>query len=168
MKKNLCLFGIIALCIVVFDQLTKWAVHIIEVGESIELAPGFLKLGHFINYGASFGMLQKNTGFLVLFSVVVIALIAYYYKQIPVKYDIFVAMILGGTIGNLLDRIFRGYVVDFIDFTFWPAFNIADMAVTIGAVALIIMLMRDKQDRTIHIVPSKRNKRKIKKRGNIF
>jgi len=163
-KKNIYCFSIIALAILVLDQVTKWLVQSIEIGESITLIPGFLELGHYLNYGASFGMLQDKTWFLISFSILVIFLIAYYYKQIPTKYEILIAMILGGTLGNLGDRFIRGYVVDFINFSYWPAFNVADMAVTIGAVVLIIMLMKDKQDRTVHIFTKKRHKRNKKAR----
>jgi len=94
-----------------------------------------------------------------------------YYKRIPQKYHIFVALILGGTIGNLIDRLFRGFVVDFIDFSFWPAFNIADMAISIGAIFLIILLIKDKEDKQIHIKPKKRKKFKkidTSKRRKVF
>lgn len=165
MRKKLLIFSITAVVVVILDQLTKWFAQHIEAGQTISIIKGILEIGHYTNYGASFGMLQGKTLFLIMFSAAVLFMIIYYYRRIPGKYELCVAMIFGGTTGNLIDRLARGHVVDFINFAYWPAFNIADIAVTLGSILLIIMLIRDKQDRTIIIKPKKRKKNKFKKKA---
>ncbi|GAF74610.1 unnamed protein product, partial [marine sediment metagenome] len=96
------------------------------------------------NTGAAFGILKNQTLLLIWFSVIVIGVILFYMDKIPKDkiVQIFTALILGGTISNLIDRLRLGYVIDFINFKIWPAFNIADAAVTIGAIGLIIYFLR--------------------------
>ena len=74
-----------------------------------------------------------------------IGLILFYYDKLPKKKYVVVstALIFSGAIGNLIDRIFLGYVVDFIDIGLWPAFNVADSAITIGAIGIIYYLIKD-------------------------
>lgn len=98
------------------------------------------------NYGAGFGILQHQTWLLILISLVVIGIILFCYKKIPelVSVRIFVALILGGVVGNLIDRIAFGYVIDFVRIWIWPAFNIADIASTVGVIGLIIYLLKKK------------------------
>ena len=76
---------------------------------------------------------------------IVITIIIYYYDQLPQTKagQILWGLIVGGAAGNLIDRLIQGFVVDFIDFYFWPAFNIADMAISIGIVGLLIYLYRN-------------------------
>lgn len=162
-QKKTLFFGLIVLIIVVLDQISKNIVQSLRQGESIELIPGFLNIGNYFNTGASFGMLGNQTWFLILFSIVIIGLIIYYYNKIPKEYNVLTALILGGTIGNLIDRLFLGFVVDFIDLSFWPAFNIADIAVTLGAILIIVFMIKNKHDKTIHIRSKTRRKRKVLK-----
>jgi len=84
---------------------------------------------------------------LILITIVIIGIILYYYKDLPKKYlpIISTSLILGGAIGNLIDRFLFGFVIDFIDFRIWPAFNIADSAVTIGVIGLIIYFWQTKK-----------------------
>ena len=91
------------------------------------------------NMGAGFGILQGKTFFLGIVSLVVAVTIISYYPRIPKEKipQILFALFLGGVIGNLIDRFLRGYVIDFINFSFWPAFNIADSALTISVVGLV-------------------------------
>ncbi|MBD3355395.1 signal peptidase II [Candidatus Woesearchaeota archaeon] len=133
--------------VVIFDQIVKFIiVRNIPLGISIPLVPRMLSLTYIQNTGAGFGLLQGNTRLLIWFSIIVIGIILYFYEAIPenktVQFSI--ALILGGTFGNLIDRINLGYVIDFFDLSIWPAFNIADAAITAGAVLLIIYTINKK------------------------
>ena len=128
--KKFTKFILIAFLIVVLDQLTKFIV--------------VNNFDYIQNTGAGFGLFQGNVHILIWISVIVIGLIFYFFDTIPdIKYVFYsVAFILGGTLGNLIDRIRLGYVIDFIDLGFWPAFNLADSAITIGVVGLIYYLIK--------------------------
>jgi len=90
------------------------------------------------NTGAAFGILQGSTLFLIIVSCVAVLAITAYLRYYPFA----LALILGGTIGNLIDRVFLGHVIDFIDVGFWPVFNIADSANTVGVILLVWQLLR--------------------------
>lgn len=92
------------------------------------------------NRGAAFGLFQNSIPFLVLISIAVFFLILYFYRQEknpPLFLTISYGLLLGGALGNLYDRIFLGYVVDFINLTFWPTFNAADICINLGVAGLI-------------------------------
>jgi len=140
--RNKHLVPITAALIIFIDQLTKFLL----IGAHIRIIEGFFLLNYVTNTGAGFGILKGSTWLLIFFSIFVIGLIIFYLDKVPKTkyYTIAMGLILGGTIGNLIDRIFRGHVVDFIDLTFWPVFNIADSAITIGAIMLIFSNIRKK------------------------
>ncbi len=94
-----------------------------------------------------FGLFQGNNTIIAFLMLIFIGLVLYYYDRIPKNKAavIFAALLLGGAIGNFIDRIFFGFVRDFIDFSFWPAFNIADAAITIGGIGLLVYLMKKKK-----------------------
>ena len=94
------------------------------------------------NTGAGFSILQGKQIFLIVFSIIALGVIVYYYKQTPRKWVPFTAMIFGGALGNLIDRIAYGYVIDFISFSFWPSFNVADIAVTFGVFGAVYFVWR--------------------------
>ena len=93
---------------------------------------------------AGFGILQNQRWFFVVFSIVVLIAIIWKWSKIPSGkgYYIPLGLIIGGILGNLYDRIFLGYVIDFIDFRVWPVFNAADSALTIAVVWLVIYLWK--------------------------
>jgi|SRR3989344_3042000 len=125
--------------VVFLDQLTKFlAVKFLQ--EPFTIIPDFLYLRSVTNTGAAFSMLQGMNLLLIIISLIVVAAILYYYKRIPKENipQIMFALIAAGGIGNLISRIFLGHVIDFIYFTFFPTFNIADSAISIGAITLII------------------------------
>jgi len=137
-----------AFIILLADQLFKFLVlNTIPFKFSVQIIPKIFYLTHIRNYGAAFGLFQDASVLLLWFSVIVVGVILYIYDQIPKENfpQILTGLILGGTLGNLIDRIRFGYVIDFIDFHIWPAFNIADSAVTIGVIGLIIYFWRDKK-----------------------
>ena len=128
-----------ALAVILLDQLSKRiAVMMLSYKEPLAVIKGFFALVMVNNTGASFGILKDATLFLILISVVVIAIIMYYRARIPEKPCIFLALLLGGVVGNLIDRVMHGFVIDFISLSFWPAFNVADIAITVGAAGLIV------------------------------
>ncbi|MHB1141377.1 MAG: signal peptidase II [Sulfuricaulis sp.] len=139
----------IVAAIIVFDQLTKFAAtnYLTQHGE-IQLAP-FLNLVLVHNTGAAFGFLSGAGGWQnVFFIIVALAasiFILWMYRRLSVSdklLAIALMLVLGGALGNLIDRLIHGYVIDFIDVYYgtwhWPAFNVADSAITIGAVLLVI------------------------------
>jgi signal peptidase II len=141
----------IAAAIVVFDQVTKAMVKArLPLHESVTVIPGFFDLTHVRNTGAAFGMLNDlefayKPALMVVVALVALAAVASYALTLPASQRIArygLALILGGAIGNLIDRATMGYVVDFVDVYwrgvhFW-AFNVADSAITVG-VALMLL-----------------------------
>jgi len=133
--------------IVILDLLTKLLIRTtMHLGQSIPWIKNILHITYIQNTGAGFGILKGNTQLLIWLSVIVIGAIIYYYNDISSekKTQMGFALILGGTIGNLIDRISLGYVVDFIDFRIWPAFNVADSCITMGAILLVLHYWRNK------------------------
>ena len=130
-----------ALAVLALDQATKAIVRaFMDRGEAW---PGdsFLRLHYVTNTGAAFGILQDQTGFLIVTTVVGLAAIYLYYHYPPFDHivaPIAIGMMLGGAAGNLVDRLRRGEVTDFIDFRFWPSFNVADSSITVGIIVLLI------------------------------
>lgn len=131
------LFVFIAAAILLVDQLVK---SIVE--KSIALHQEILRLGTIFsitysqNQGASFGILQGKTTFLIWFSIVVLIGIVWYLRKMPARMVPFAALIAGGAVSNLIDRVNLGYVVDYVNFFYIPTFNIADFAITVGTVGV--------------------------------
>ncbi|MBD3304029.1 signal peptidase II [Candidatus Woesearchaeota archaeon] len=149
MKKNFLFFGI-AFLVVVIDQLTKFAVtSALSFSESIAIINNFFYFTLIKNFGIGFGLLNNPSSrwIFILTTIIIIGIVLYYYKSLPKKYlpVVSTSLILGGAIGNLIDRFLFGFVIDFIDFRFWPAFNIADSGVTIGVIGLIIYFWQTKK-----------------------
>lgn len=106
---------------------------------SVPVIKGVFHLTYVENTGAAFGMLQDSTWFLALTNVLVSAVVVYLIWKIKPEnryVKLSLALILGGALGNLIDRVLLGYVVDFLDFRIWPVFNIADSCVVVGAMLL--------------------------------
>ncbi len=146
MNKKDSLFLFSTFLIIVLDQITKFIIEkTILMNSPITIIPKLLQINYIHNFGAGFGIFQGQRWMLIFISFIAIGLILYYYDKIPnIKYvKISTALIIGGAAGNLIDRIFLGYVVDFIDLMIWPAFNIADSAITIGAVGIMIYIIKD-------------------------
>ncbi len=135
--------------IIIFDQLTKfYAVQELTLYQQLHIIPGFnLTLMH--NTGAAFSFLSQAGGwqrwfFIGLASVISIAIVIWMYGVPSNRRWLLIALafVLGGALGNLWDRVTLGYVIDFIEVyyqdIYWPAFNVADSAITIGAIMLVI------------------------------
>ena len=146
MKKNLAIICI-ALAIAFADQLTKFLIRAnFALNESVTMIGNLLHFTYITNTGTAFGLFKGVNIVFILFSIVVIFGIFYASGRIKEKQRLMIfslALLLGGTIGNLIDRILLGAVTDFIDFRIWPVFNIADSAVTISVAILIVLLWRE-------------------------
>lgn len=137
--------------VVVVDQLTKWWAASVLPGDPIVLIDGFLELRYVTNPGAAFSLLQGSGSIIALLAIAIVLFIFIVVRSVPHRPEaIALGLVLGGALGNLIDRVFRGdglldgEVVDFVDFSFFPAFNAADSAITIGAIlALIFAFARE-------------------------
>lgn len=133
---------------VLADQLTKlWAADALAGGNAITLIPGVIELKYTENTGAAFGMFGQATWVLAVLSAVLSIVLAVIIARYRKKYTRFpmiaLSLILAGAIGNMIDRIFAGYVVDFCNFTFmhFAVFNVADALISVGAVLLVLYLL---------------------------
>ena len=134
-------FVIVALLVVIFDQLTKY--YVVEnfyLGESVPVVENIFHWTYILNPGAAFGMLEGSRWFFVVIAVGVLGGIWYMKDEINeggwmMQYG--AALFGGGAIGNLIDRARSGLVIDFFDFRIWPVFNVADIAICVG-VAMIL------------------------------
>jgi signal peptidase II len=159
LKAKYVLLATVTPLIIISDQLTKYLVlEKFRLGETIPLVLGFFNLTYIRNTGAAFGLLaQASPEFRIPFFVAVplIALIAvaYIFKKIDDRdhmLSVSLSLVIGGAIGNLIDRLRMGYVVDFLDFHWgygyhFPAFNIADSAICVGVAILLLDLVFEKQ-----------------------
>ena len=146
MKRRYPVGFLTAIAIIILDQLSKFLVKInFNLNESVPVMGEIFHLTYIHNFGAGFGILQNQRILLVIISIAVAAFIFYYAKKVKEEetlLQLLLGFVLGGTIGNLIDRIFLGYVTDFFDFMIWPVFNIADSFVTIGIIGLVIYFWR--------------------------
>ena len=141
---------LICLLILAIDQITKFlVVQFMLPGMSISVIPDIFRLTFVLNPGAAFGILAHQRlvfiviGVLLVVAAIAAAVIAYIrvWRQCAwLRYG--GAMFLGGAVGNLIDRIRFGYVIDFFDFRVWPVFNIADIAIVAGTLGIMYALLR--------------------------
>ena len=143
-------FSLTGLLIVVADQLSKvWIRTNLVEGQSL-FKVGFFRITYVQNTGAAFGLLQGQSFALTIVAITgVVALLVYalfFYRYFPWLDSMLtrfgLGLMLGGTLGNLIDRLRFGYVTDFIDFGYWPAFNVADSAITVGVIIFAYSLLR--------------------------
>lgn len=148
MKKHIKIFSLIIILIIA-DQLTKlWALADLRGSEGIPVISGVFELQYLENRGAAFGILQDKQILFLLITVAVAVLLTYIYIRIPEekKYTpirICYVLLMAGAFGNLIDRVARGYVVDFFYFKLidFPIFNVADIYVTVTMVLLIGLIL---------------------------
>lgn len=147
------LYYLIALIVIIIDQFTKFLiVKYMEIGESIPVIEKLFYISSHRNAGAAFGILQGQMIFFYIITVIVIGIIVYYI-QTQTKESRFLGislgLILGGAIGNFIDRVLLGHVVDFLNvyiFSYdFPIFNIADSALVIGVLLLIVFIFLEEK-----------------------
>ena len=149
------IYPLIILCVLMADQSAKIIIsQTVSPYTNIPVIPGFFNLTHIHNRGAIFGFFSRSGSpfvsiLLTLASLAALSFVIYYFLKTPSSekmMKISLSLILGGALGNLVDRIFKGYVVDFADFYVkqwhWPAFNVADASITVGALCLIFVLIK--------------------------
>ncbi|MCH7835404.1 MAG: signal peptidase II [Chloroflexi bacterium] len=135
------LFAGAALIVLGLDQITKELIRTFMDRGDTWPDDWPVRLHHVTNTGAAFGILKDQTGFLIVTTVIGVAAIYLYYRYPPFDHlvaPIAIGMMLGGAVGNLVDRVRLGRVTDFIDFPFWPSFNVADSSITVGIVVLLL------------------------------
>lgn len=144
-------YYLVTLLIVIIDHITKWWMDLELVHQPIEVIPGYLRFSLVHNSGVSFGLFSGNTSqwkpyLLAAMAAAALIVIFLYARRMPPDRGLLqwaLSITMGGILGNFIDRIFRGYVVDFIEFHiydsfYWPNFNVADSGITIG-IALLLM-----------------------------
>ncbi len=143
---------LLAMGLLAADQLSKWFVMSrMSEGDSIPVIEPVFHITYVMNPGAAFGMLPYKTLFFVIVTVIVVLGIILFARHIPagkVLLKTGLALQVGGAVGNLIDRLRFGHVVDFFDFRVWPVFNIADMGIVVGVGILFIELLKgDRENR---------------------
>ncbi|HEP1844697.1 TPA: signal peptidase II [Streptococcus suis] len=145
-------FPIVAAVLIVLDQLVKaWTVANIALDTVEPFIPGFMSLAYLRNYGAAWSILQNQQWFFTIVTLVVVtALIWYYIKQIQGNiWTLFsLSLMIAGALGNFIDRIRLGYVVDMfhLDFISFPVFNVADICLSVGVGILFICIMKEENN----------------------
>lgn len=144
------MYEISILVLILLDQISKSVFkYILEPVGSIKVIDGFFNLTYVENRGAAFGIMQGKQWFFVIIGIAVISFGLYFIhkKNISKHMKISIAMIVSGGVGNMIDRIFRGYVVDFFDFRFiWSyVFNVADIYVVVGTLILCVLIFLDEK-----------------------
>lgn len=136
---------LLALIIIVSDQVIKYIVsNNMYLGQSIPVVPQIFHLTYILNPGAAFGILENQRWLFICIAAVLIGAVVYFYKRIKQLAKMFrlgIALLFGGAIGNMIDRIFIGRVVDYMDFRIWPVFNLADVAIVSGCVIIAVYLL---------------------------
>jgi signal peptidase II len=148
---------LLAFSVLALDRVSKWLVASrLTLHDTITVIPGFFRITHVENSGAAFGLFSDSSfewklTLLILFSLIALAVVSvllWKNSHIVNATGTALAMILGGALGNLWDRMIAGHVVDFLDFNIgtyhWPSFNVADSAIVIGAVLLVADILFSK------------------------
>ena len=135
----------------ILDQITKFIItKTMQIGDSFEVIPNFLSITSHRNNGAAWGILSGKMAFFYIITVIIlIILIVFFIKEAKhnLLMQIAISLLFAGALGNFIDRVLNGEVVDFVDtyiFSYnFPIFNVADSSLTIGVVLVIIALLRD-------------------------
>ena len=129
------------------DQLLKKLFSgTMQLGESIPVLPGIFHLTYIQNPGAAFGLFENQTLFFIAIAAFLLAFLAFAYKELAaqgvwVRFGM--SLLAGGAVGNLLDRVRLGAVIDYLDFRIWPIFNLADIGICLGAALIVWGLLRE-------------------------
>lgn len=155
---------VVTLITVIIDQLVKREVMVVlRPGQSWAPIPAlerWFSFTYVTNTGAAFGLFPSHGYVFMVVAAVVAVAIAIYYWHMPagqVLIKLSLGLQLGGAMGNLVDRLLYGHVVDFIDFKFWPVFNLADTSIVVGVALLAYALLKDSEDERAAIVQGSKN-----------
>lgn len=137
-----------AALVFIADRLTKYIIiNSLTAAESKRVIPGIFHITLVLNNGAAFGIFRNmGVAFILMTFAAVVLILLYVLRSKAMSTPIAAAfgLILGGALGNLVDRIKFGYVIDFLDFRVWPVFNIADSAITLGAMILVLNVITNR------------------------
>lgn len=140
------LFYSIAFLVAFLDQFIKALVrHSFALGQSVTIPGNLVKLTHVRNTGAAFSLFLGFSSYLLAVGILVCCAVIYFHCRVPKNnywLQIGLACLLGGSLGNLVDRISRGFVTDYIDFGFFPVFNLADIMINLGSLLIIINFLK--------------------------
>lgn len=138
------IFATTSVVLVTIDQVSKYLVRIYLKGKSLVIIKSFLSLTFVRNEGAVFGLFQGTRFVLILLSLIALAIILLIFKKVKfsLTFVFALSLVFAGVLGNLIDRIFLGYVTDFINIGKWPVFNVADTSIDFGIVLLIISVLK--------------------------
>ena len=154
------LLFLVTLPLILIDQLTKWLIQThIPYGSAVPIIPGFFSLVYVSNTGAAFSIFQGNNFFFIALALVALAAVLFWLirdqfnpkkeERMSVVAKIAFSLFAAGIVGNLLDRVVKGSVVDFLDFYFrgyaWPSFNVADSCICVAAALLVLISFRRPQ-----------------------
>jgi signal peptidase II len=163
-RKKLMTFALVSAGVILIDQVTKWVIKAtMELNQTIEVLGNFFTISYILNSGMAFGLFDDNPSplkrpLLIIISIIALAIIVYIFFSLPKKVKmsgIAMGLIFGGAIGNMINRIISGLVVDFLDFDFpnvsirqlkihmtrFPTFNVADTCVFIGVIILLVIII---------------------------
>ena len=136
---------LLALVIVIIDQISKFYIQsYMVIGMSIPIIQDVFHITYILNPGAAFGLFEHQTAFFVIIAICMCLAAIYFYPQIPRSYRLLrfgMGLMVGGAMGNVIDRINTGYVVDFFDFRIWPIFNVADIGIVCGVGCIIFSIL---------------------------
>ena len=141
--------GVVLALAVGLDQLTKHTLAAgVPVGEQRKFLPG-IQLVHVRNTGVAFGFLSGGGALVLVFTLLALGVLVTYFALHPGRQLLWLptGMLIGGALGNLIDRAAYGAVIDFIKLPLWPAFNVADMSITFGIIALLWVLEGPRHER---------------------
>jgi signal peptidase II len=142
---ELAMYLVIVFIALAVDQVTKvLVVTYLQPGESVAVWPPIFYLTYIKNPGGAFGVLAYHTEIFIILAVifiVVVLAVPFYLSASNLMLSTCLGLLTGGVLGNLLDRLRTGYVIDFLDFRVWPIFNAADVFILVGALLLILFFM---------------------------
>jgi signal peptidase II len=135
--------AVLAAAVIVLDRITKHLVRgHISLRQSDTVIPGVLRLVHYRNSGVAFDVLSGAGPVVIIVEGLALVALLLYFARHPGRRGLWIStgLLLGGALGNLLDRLIDGSVTDFIKFPDWPAFNVADISITLGVIILLVVL----------------------------
>ncbi|MCI8890343.1 MAG: signal peptidase II [Eubacterium sp.] len=160
--RSIAAFAISVVALIILDQITKLAAqNLLRGQDAYRIIPGVFELQYLENRGSAFGLLQGQRVFFVVMAGLMVFIIPYVYYQIPLTsrfwyLRVIACLFLAGAVGNAVDRLIHGYVIDFFYFSLidFPIFNVADIYVTVSTFLLIILMLfyyQDEDFEQIHI-----------------
>lgn len=154
-KQKATLLAVLTVVLILIDQITKYTLP------KIDFDIGFFALSNITNTGVSFGLFKGTSLIIIIISIIFIGLIYFYKKEFKNK-EIYAALIISGIIGNLVDRILLGHVIDFLDFKWFPVFNFADTWIFLGVFGYIIHKVIDEIKHNKKSIHKNKNSKKTK------